>query len=259
MASARTAATHRGWRLISKIILRPLIHALMKHDWHGQENILPADSGMILAVNHLSYADVLALSLFTDKAGRYPVFLAKSSLFDIKVLGPVMRKLGQLPVYRGQADAALVLRDAEQGLQERRLRDLLPGGDGDPRPGPMADGGQDRRGQARAGHRRAGDPGRALGRAADPALRQRRPHVIPRSTVQVLAGPPVDLSEFEGQPLILGSAPRGHRQDHGGHHRPAGRASAARYRPPRRSTRRSRAARPGQELAQAGRATAAPR
>ena len=28
-----------------------------------------------------------------------------------------------------------------------------------------------------------------------------RPHLIPRTTVQVAAGPPVDLSEFEGQPL----------------------------------------------------------
>jgi hypothetical protein len=28
-----------------------------------------------------------------------------------------------------------------------------------------------------------------------------KPHVIPRHTVRILAGPPVDLSEFEGQPI----------------------------------------------------------
>ena len=84
---------------------------------------------MIVAANHLSYADVLALSLFCDQAGRYPTFLAKSSLFKHQgTRADHLVKLGQLPVYRGQADAALVLRDAEQGRQERRVRDLLPRG-----------------------------------------------------------------------------------------------------------------------------------
>ena len=66
------------WRTISKIILRPLIRALMKHDWQGQENFIPEgrDGGMIVAANHLSYADVLALALFCDQAGRYPTYLA---------------------------------------------------------------------------------------------------------------------------------------------------------------------------------------
>ena len=107
MAERADGSYSPGWRLISKIILRPLIPALMKIDGHGKENF-PATGGMILAANHLSYFDVLALSLFADRAGRYPVFLAKSSLFSIKVLGPILRKLGQLPVYRGKADAALV-------------------------------------------------------------------------------------------------------------------------------------------------------
>ena len=85
-----------AWRRASKIILWPLIQAGMKHDWHGQENIsnIPADQGIILAINHLSYADIFADSLFAYEAGRYPVFLAKSSLFDIKVLGTIIRKLG---------------------------------------------------------------------------------------------------------------------------------------------------------------------
>jgi len=117
MAERADGSYSPGWRLISKIILRPLIPALMKIDGRGRENF-PATGGMILAANHLSYFDVLALSLFIDRAGRYPVFLAKSTLFSIKVLGPILRKLGQLPVYRGQADAALVLRDAEQGLRD---------------------------------------------------------------------------------------------------------------------------------------------
>ncbi len=102
--SQRTDGSYSpAWRRLTEIVLPPLINGLMKHDWHGQENIrnVPADSGLILAINHLSYADVLAMCLFSYKSGRYPVFLAKSSLFEMKGLGSVMRGTGQLPVYRG--------------------------------------------------------------------------------------------------------------------------------------------------------------
>jgi 1-acyl-sn-glycerol-3-phosphate acyltransferase len=190
----------RAWRTVSKIILRPLIPALMKRDWHGQEN-LPARGGMILAANHLSYADVLALSLFADQAGRYPVFLAKSSLFGVKVLGPIIRKLGQLPVYRGQADAALVLRDAEQGIRNGACVIFYPEATvtRDPDSWPMV---------AKTGVARLA---LATGAPVVPVAHwgaQRllpygslRPRLLPRKTVRVLAGPPVDLSAFKGQPL----------------------------------------------------------
>jgi 1-acyl-sn-glycerol-3-phosphate acyltransferase len=189
------------WRGISKIILRPGIRALMKFDWHGQEHFVPDGSGMIVAANHLSYADVLALSLFCDDAGRYPVFLAKSTLFNIKVLGPIIAKLGQLPVYRGQADAGLVLRDAEQGLRNGACVIFYPEGTvtRDPEQWPM---------QARTGVARlalaTGVPVIPVGHwGAQDILPYGsfRLHVIPRKTVHMIAGPPVDLSEFAGRPL----------------------------------------------------------
>lgn len=200
MAERADGSYSPGWRLISKIILRPLIPALMKNDWRGQENF-PATGGMILAANHLSYFDVLSLSLFTDRAGRYPVFLAKSSLFSIKVLGPILHKLGQLPVYRGQSDAALVLRDAEQGLRDGACVIFYPESTvtRDPAQWPMV---------AKSGVARLA---LATGVPVIPAAHwgaQRIlpygsaiPKIIPRKRVQVLAGPPVDLSEFQGQPM----------------------------------------------------------
>lgn len=200
MAERADGSYSPGWRLISKIILRPLIPALMKSDWRGQENF-PATGGMILAANHLSYFDVLALSLFADRAGRYPVFLAKSSLFKIKVLGPILRKLGQLPVYRGQANAALVLRDAEQGLRDGACVIFYPESTvtRDPAQWPMV---------AKSGVARLA---LATGVPVIPAAHwgaQRIlpygsviPKIIPRKRVQVLAGPPVDLSAFQNQPV----------------------------------------------------------
>ena len=109
-----------AWRGLTIVVVPALLAAFTKHEWHGQDYIrgVPSSSGVILAANHLSYADPLPLCLFTHRAGRYPVFLAKSSLFEIKGLGAVMRGTGQLPVYRGQSDAALVLRDVEQGLRD---------------------------------------------------------------------------------------------------------------------------------------------
>jgi 1-acyl-sn-glycerol-3-phosphate acyltransferase len=200
MAKRADGSFSPGWRLISKIILRPLIPALMKNDWRGQENF-PATGGMILAANHLSYFDVLALSLFSDRAGRYPVFLAKSSLFSIKVLGPILSKLGQLPVYRGQADAALVLRDAEQGLRDGACVIFYPESTvtRDPDLWPMV---------AKSGVARlALSTGVPVIPAAHWGAQRILPYgsfvprILPRKRVQVLAGPPVDLSEFQGQPL----------------------------------------------------------
>lgn len=192
-----------AWRGLTEITVRPAAYALMKHDWRGQENIrnVPADSGLILAINHLSYADILADALFSYEAGRYPVFLAKSSLFEKKLLGTVMRKTGQLPVYRGQTDAALVLRDAERALRDGAGVIFYPEATAtrDPDLWPMV---------AKTGVARAA---LATGVPVIPVARwgaqkilpygSFRPHLLPRTTVKMAAGPPVDLSAFEGRQL----------------------------------------------------------
>lgn len=192
-----------AWRGMTKIVVPPLVYSLTKHEWHGQENIrnIPADSGLILAANHLSYADPLPLCLFTHKAGRYPVFLAKSSLFEMKGLGAIMRGTGQLPVYRGQADAALVLRDVERGLSAGACVIFYPEATAtrDPDLWPMA---------AKTGVARAA---LATGVPVIPVAQwgpqkilpygSMRPHLLPRTMVQITAGPPVDLSAFQDQPL----------------------------------------------------------
>ena len=200
MSERADGSYSNAWRRFSTIILRPTIRALMKHDWQGQENFIPS-GGMIVAANHLSWADVLALALFCDQAGRYPTYLAKASLFKIPVLGPIIAKLGQLPVYRGQADAALVLRDAEQGIRDGACVIFYPEGTvtRDPASWPM----YSKTGVARLALA-TGAPVIPVGHwGAQWVLPygSMRPHVIPRKTVAMIAGPPVDLSEFDGKPL----------------------------------------------------------
>jgi 1-acyl-sn-glycerol-3-phosphate acyltransferase len=187
-----------AWRNVSKIVLRPGIRMMMRLDWRGQEHI-PADGPVILAANHLSYMDIFAVSLFADSARRYPVFLAKSSLFTIPVLGTIITKLGQLPVYRGQADAALVLREAEMVARNGACVIFYPEATvtRDPDKWPMVS----KTGVARLAQE-TGAPVIPIAHwGAQRILPYGNfvPRLVPRKTVKIVAGPPVDLSEFADQ------------------------------------------------------------
>lgn len=203
-ATTRPAKTADGsysnaWRTFSKLVMRPVIRMTMRLDWQGQEHI-PKQGPVILAINHLSYMDILAVGLFTDSAGRYPVFLAKSSLFKIPVLGYALGRLGQLPVYRGQADAALVLKQAaEQITRNSACVIFYPEATvtRDPDKWPMV---------ARTGVARLALETHApvipiahWGAQEILPYGDKLPKLLPRKTVRVTAGPPVDLSEFAGQ------------------------------------------------------------
>jgi 1-acyl-sn-glycerol-3-phosphate acyltransferase len=187
-----------AWRNFSKIILRPGVRMMMRLDWHGQEHV-PREGAMILAANHLSYMDIFAVSLFADSARRYPVFLAKSSLFTIPVLGTIIARLGQLPVYRGQANAALVLREAEMVARSGACVIFYPEATvtRDPDKWPMVS----KTGVARLALE-TGAPVIPVGHwGAQEILPYGSylPRLLPRKTVHIMAGPPVDLSEFAGQ------------------------------------------------------------
>jgi 1-acyl-sn-glycerol-3-phosphate acyltransferase len=191
----------RGWRLLSVIILRPLLRLLMKHRWQGKENF-PRAGGVILAPNHLSYADWPTVALFTYVYGhRYPVFMIKSAVFEVKVLGPIMFKLGQLPVYRGRGDAGLVLKQAEQALAGGACVIVYPEGTAsrDPDLWPMVG----KTGAARLALTTGAPviPVAHWGAQDILPYGSKKVHLFPRKTVRMVAGPPVDLSAYAGQRL----------------------------------------------------------
>lgn len=188
----------RAWRGATIVAFPPLIRAVMRRDWHGQENI-PREGGAIIAANHLSYADWAAMALFVHQSGRYPAFLIKSSAFDVTGLGGFLRACGQFPVKRGSADAALVLKAAERGLARGECVVIYPEGTAsrDPQKWPMV---------ARTGAARlALETGVPVIPLANWGAQEVLPYgskklrVVPRRTVRMLAGPPVDLSAFAGQ------------------------------------------------------------
>jgi 1-acyl-sn-glycerol-3-phosphate acyltransferase len=188
----------RFWRSVSVIVLRPSLRLLIRNRWRGQSNI-PKSGGVILAPNHMSYADWGTDALFIYEAGRYPVFLIKSGAFEIKGIGPFLHKAGQLPVYRGRADAALVLKDAEQALNKGACVVIYPESTAtrDPDLWPMV---------AKTGVARlaltANVPVIPVARWGTQHVLpygSKKVHLFPRKTVTTIAGPPVDLSPWAGK------------------------------------------------------------
>ena len=116
-----------AWRLFTVILFRPLLHILVRNKWAGQENI-PKTGPVIIAPNHMSYADWGTDSLFFYEAGRYPTFLIKASAFKVPFIGKLLYGCGQIPVNRGAADAALALKQAEQALKEGAAVIIYPEG-----------------------------------------------------------------------------------------------------------------------------------
>jgi 1-acyl-sn-glycerol-3-phosphate acyltransferase len=200
-SSPSTYTYSPGWRLFSRIILHPGLRLLMRFSLSGKENI-PQTGGIILAPNHMSYADWPAIAVFSDGyAKRYPVFMIKSAVFEVKVIGPLMYKFGQLPVYRGRGDAGLVLKQAEQALRAGACVIVYPEGTAtrDPDLWPMTG----KTGAARLALTTGAPviPVAQWGAQEVLPYGSKKPKLWPRTTVRMTAGPPVDLSAYQGKRL----------------------------------------------------------
>lgn len=85
---------------------------------------LPRRGAMILAANHLSDVDPVLIGY---AALRPLCYMAKKELFDIPVLGAMMRFANAFPVERGSPDRA-ALRMAEAQLKAERSLVIFPEG-----------------------------------------------------------------------------------------------------------------------------------
>ena len=75
---------------------------------------VPPEGGVILASNHMSFADPVLLGL-SEKRRLY--FMAKQELFRNKFAGAVIRALGAFPVERGAGDGRAI-KNGEDILRE---------------------------------------------------------------------------------------------------------------------------------------------
>jgi 1-acyl-sn-glycerol-3-phosphate acyltransferase len=127
--------------------------------------------------------------------------MIKSPIFEVKIIGPMMYKFGQLPVYRGRGDAGLVLKAAEQALRAGACVIVYPEGTAtrDPDLWPMVG----KTGAARLALTTGAPviPIAHWGAQEILPYGTKKPHLFPRKTVRMAAGPPVDLSAYAGQRL----------------------------------------------------------
>ncbi len=194
------------WYRFAAVLVKPVTTALVKPDWRGWEH-LPEEGGFLAAVNHNSIIDPVVYAHWQYNSGRPPRILGKSSLFSVPFIGFMLRKTGQIPVFRDSTDAAQAFRAAIDAVNSGQCVQFYPEGTltRDPDLWPMTG----KSGVARVAlmtgapvipvaHWGAHEIIPPYGRGGSGKSRF---NLFPRHRVTVAAGPAVDLSRYQGQEL----------------------------------------------------------
>jgi 1-acyl-sn-glycerol-3-phosphate acyltransferase len=188
------------WYRLVVATASPFLRISSKRDWHAQD-LIPQQGGFILAANHVSKVDPMALGLYVLESGRVPKYLAKSSLFENPLTRRIFIGANQIPVYRGTADASKALSAAVEAVNAGECLLIYPEGTAtrDPDHWPM---------KARTGVARlalmTGAPVVPVAQWGPQRLwpyKSKLPRMFPRKQISIITGPPVDLSAYVGQPL----------------------------------------------------------
>ncbi len=90
-----------GTRSLVRRSLRPVLRRWLHLRVEGAEHV-PDDGGILLASTHQSHADSVAIGVALER----PVhFLGDLRLVGVPVLGPLLPRIGMVPLRRGDADA----------------------------------------------------------------------------------------------------------------------------------------------------------
>lgn len=201
MPKPRRVQQPKGWAFgFCVAVLEPLLVVLTKRRWSGGENI-PAAGGCVLAVNHISHVDPLTCAHFVYAWGRMVRFLAKAEVFDVPVLGAILRSAGQIPVHRLSKEASASFTSAVEAVRRGECVVVYPEGTitREPDLWPMTG----RTGAARIAL--TADvpvvPVAQWGAQHILPPYTTRPHLLPRKTIAMRAGPPVDLDDLRHEEL----------------------------------------------------------
>lgn len=183
-----------AWRLTAALA-RPPLMALIGREWSGGGN-LPTQGGFLVAANHTAPVDPVVVGHFLHDHGVTPHFLGKIEVFRTPVLGPLLRQAGQIPVFRDSGQAADAYRAAVSAVTEGRCVVIYPEGTftHDPDRWPM----RGKTGAARIALQTR-CPVVPLAQWGSPEILadgQWVPRLVPRPTVTVRAGAPVDLTDL---------------------------------------------------------------
>lgn len=186
------------WFRFGAFVLKPLVNVVVKKDWRGAEN-LPKQGAAIAVCNHISYLDPITFTHFLFNNGRAPRYLGKKAVFDVPIVGRVLRGAGQIPVDRQSPDAMKALEHAIAVLKAGHLLGVYPEGTltRDENLWPM----RGKTGVARLSLLTGVPiiPCASWGTQRVIPRYSKRVKLFPRSRVSVLAGKPVDLSPWHGR------------------------------------------------------------
>ena len=104
---------------------RPELVPLADYDFRGVEH-LPRAGPAIVAFNHRSYFDTVAMNLLVAQSGRPCRFLGKKEVFDAPIIGPLARAVGGIRVNRGTGSTAL--REAVKAISAGEMVAMAPQG-----------------------------------------------------------------------------------------------------------------------------------
>lgn len=95
----------------------------LRIDMKGTEHI-PAKGGAVLVSNHIGYLDFVFCGLTARPAKRLVRFMAKKSVFEHKVSGPLMRAMHHIPVDR--AEGVHAFQHALKALRSGEIIGVFP-------------------------------------------------------------------------------------------------------------------------------------
>jgi 1-acyl-sn-glycerol-3-phosphate acyltransferase len=182
-------------------IINAIARPITLRDWRGQQNI-PGTGGILVVANHISNVDPIAVGQYVAFAGRWPRFLGKASLFRVPVIGRIITASGQIPVERGTASAAQALQAAVTAIEVGKAVVIYPEGTvtADEQLWPMVA----KSGAARIALQTA-CPVIPIGQWGAQDIMWGKelhlPHLLPRKTLRLVAGPPVPLDDLREAPI----------------------------------------------------------
>lgn len=184
------------WRIIAAAAI-PIFEFFGRYRMRGLDNI-PKQGAFVISPNHVSNFDPLTTAYLVWRGGRVPRFLAKASLFRVPVLGGLLRFSGQIPVER-DGSGPDPLAAATRLIDDELAVIVYPEGTltRDPDEWPM----RGKSGAVRLALRHDIPliPMAHWGVQQILPRYQGRLRVVPRSNVEMLVGPPLDLTPWTGR------------------------------------------------------------
>ncbi len=187
-----------NWFKFGANLVRPILNLVGRREWRGVENI-PKIGAAIAVCNHISYVDPLVFTHFLYDNGRAPRYLGKASLFKLPIIGRVLSGAGQIPVERETSGASNSLVHAIAFLKSGHLLGVYPEGTltRDENYWPM---------KAKTGIARLAIltqvpviPCAQWGAQKLLPAYSKKLKLFPRAKFQVVAGPPLEFSKWEGR------------------------------------------------------------